>query len=226
MSKRTRGKVSIVDYAAGNLFSVENACKTVGLHPVIVNKPEDIIKAQALILPGVGAFGEAMENLHKLDLVQPLRDFASSGKPFMGICLGMQLLFSESEEFGHHEGLNLIEGTIRKFPTISENLEKVKVPQIGWNQIFRPSELRNRWDNSPLSQVVSGEFMYFIHSYYASPFNSDDILSVTDYEGIKYCSAVIKDNIFATQFHPEKSAKEGIKIYQYWANIVEHNQYL
>ena len=226
MPKKTRTNVSIVDYEAGNLFSVEHACKTVGLHPVIVNKPEDLIKAEALILPGVGAFEKAMENLHKLDLVQPLRDFVSSGRPFMGICLGMQLLFSESEEFGHHEGLNLIEGTVIKFPTISGTGGKVKVPQIGWNQIFRPSGLGNSWNNSPLSQIINGDFMYFIHSYYASPSNVDDILSVTDYDGIKYCSAVIKENIFATQFHPEKSAKEGIKIYQYWADSVEHNKYL
>ena len=226
MCETERASVAIVDYEAGNLFSVKHACTSVGLDPVVVNRPKDITKATALILPGVGAFGNAMETLRRLDLVQSLKDFASSGRPFMGICLGMQLLFTESEEFGWYEGLGMIEGTVKKFPASGENGRKLKVPQIGWNQIFRPSGIETRWDGSPLSQVAHGEFMYFVHSYYASPFHIDDILSVTDYEGVSYCSSVVKDNIFATQFHPEKSAQEGIKIYQDWADMVKHKNYL
>jgi glutamine amidotransferase len=215
--------VVIVDSEAGNLFSVQHACKIVGLNPVITNKPEDIRKADALILPGVGAFGDAIENLRKLDLVQELREFAASGRPFMGVCLGMQMLFSKSEEFGNHEGLNLIDGNVIKFPSVNDNGSKIKVPQIGWNRIFYPSEVENTWDGTPLEQIINGEFMYFVHSYYACPLNSENVLAVTEYEGLKYCSAVIKGNIFATQFHPEKSAIEGIKIYRNWANKIIGN---
>jgi imidazole glycerol-phosphate synthase subunit HisH len=211
-------KVVIVDYEAGNLFSVLNACKTVGLEPIITSKVKEIVNANALILPGVGAFGAAMDNLHRLDLIHPLRDFAASGKPFMGICLGMQLLFSESEEFGNNKGLNLIEGAVLKFSSTSKTGKIVKVPQIGWNQIFLNRRSIESWDGTPLEHVANGDFMYFVHSYYACPVSDHHILSITDYGGVQYCSSVVKDNLFATQFHPEKSGKEGMKIYQYWAN--------
>ncbi|HPL66331.1 MAG TPA: imidazole glycerol phosphate synthase subunit HisH [Smithellaceae bacterium] len=209
--------VAIVDYEAGNLFSVEHACRSVGLKPSITNRPEDIIKADRLILPGVGAFGTAMDNLIRLDLVEPIKEYASRGRPFMGICLGMQLLFSSSQEFGEYPGLNLIEGVVVKFPEANPSGERIKVPQIGWNRIFRLSETENRWSGTPLELIMEGDFMYFVHSLYACPQDPRDILAMTDYEGIRYCSAVKRGNIFATQFHPEKSAKEGIKIYQYWA---------
>lgn len=216
--------VSIVDYDAGNLFSVEHACKSVGVAPIIISKPEDIYRADALILPGVGAFGDAMKNLRKLDLVQPLKEFAASGKPFMGICLGMQLLFSRSEEFGEHEGLNLIDGDVVKFQNVNEYGQKNKIPQIGWNQITYPSKFGESWRDTPLEQITDGEFMYFIHSFHAKPRNSENVLAVTEYGGLTYCSAVIKENIFATQFHPEKSAVEGMKIYRYWANKIIGNK--
>ena len=223
MPEKKIRSVAIVDYDAGNLFSVEHACKSVGLAPLIINRPEDLRQADALILPGVGAFGAAMNNLRKLDLVQPLKEFVASGKPFMGICLGMQLLFSRSEEFGEHEGLNLIDGDVVKFPTVNEHGQKNKIPQIGWNQITFPSNNGESWRDTPLEQIANGEFMYFIHSFYAKPRNFEYVLSVTEYGGINYCSAVMKENIFATQFHPEKSAAEGIKIYQFWANKIIGN---
>jgi glutamine amidotransferase len=224
MPEMNLGSVAIVDYEAGNLFSVEHACKAVGLKPIITNKPEDIFKSDAIILPGVGAFGDAMKSLYRLALDQPLREFAATGKPFMGICLGMQLLFSRSEEFGEHEGLKLIEGDVVKFPSVNEYGEKNKIPQIGWNQINNPSEDRDKWHDTPLEQITNGEFMYFVHSFYAKPQNSENILSLTEYGGLAYCSAIIKKNIFATQFHPEKSASEGIKIYRYWANNIIGNR--
>lgn len=217
-------KVAIVDYNAGNLFSVEQACKAVGLDPLITSKPEDLLGADALILPGVGAFGDAMNNLHELDLVEPLKDFTASGKPFMGICLGMQLLFSKSEEFGDYAGLNLVEGNVVKFSSVNNNGEKIKVPQLGWNQIAHPLRSQKNWAGTPLEGIRNGEFMYFVHSFYACPLNSEDILSLTNYEGIEYCSAVKKNNIFATQFHPEKSAEEGLKIYRYWADKIINSQ--
>jgi glutamine amidotransferase len=225
MSKTDNRKVEVViiDYEAGNLFSVQHACKTVGLNCRITNKPDDITNADALILPGVGAFGDAMNNLRMLDLIQPLKDFASSGKPFLGICLGMQLLFSESEEFENVEGLNIIEGRVTRFPEINENGERLKIPHIGWNRIYCPSD-RKGWDGTALEHIMDGEFMYFIHSFYVSPYDRDQILSLTNYEEIEYCSAIKKDNIFATQFHPEKSAGEGIKIYRNWLTVVKENK--
>lgn len=212
--------IAIVDYEAGNLFSVEHACKSIGLNPTVTNLPDDILKADALILPGVGAFGDAMKNLHKLDLVKPIREFAASGKPVMGVCLGMQILFSRSEEFGEHYGLDLIGGDVLKFPLVNDIGENIKVPQMGWNRISRSLQAGKRWDNTPLEGIMNGEFMYFVHSYYVRPADPENVLAVTDYEGVEYCSSVIKDNLFATQFHPEKSAQEGIKIYQCWANKI------
>ncbi|MBF0232787.1 MAG: imidazole glycerol phosphate synthase subunit HisH [Desulfamplus sp.] len=221
MPKDKFGRVAIIDYEAGNLFSVEHACKAVGLVPVSTSKSEDILKSDALILPGVGSFGDAMKNLKKLDLINPLREFAESGKPFFGICLGMQLLFTRSDEFGEHEGLNLVKGDVIKFPPYNEDGKKNRIPQIGWNQITYPSNFEKTWwHNTPLESITDGEFMYFIHSFYSKPENPKNVLAITEYNGFIYCSAVIQKNIFGTQFHPEKSAEEGIKIYRYWANKI------
>jgi glutamine amidotransferase len=220
MACNRKGTVAIIDYEAGNLFSVQHACETVGLDWRITNNPDEVKNADALILPGVGAFGDAMNNLKMLGLIQPLKDFAASGKPFLGICLGMQLLFSESEEFGNVKGLNILEGRVTKFPEINENGKRVKIPHIGWNRIYNPPKGEG-WSNTALEHIADGEFMYFIHSFYVCPCSKDQILSLTDYEGIEYCSAVKKDNIFATQFHPEKSAEEGMKIYFHWATYVK-----
>ncbi len=214
-------KVAIVDYGAGNLFSVEQACRSVGLSAVVTSDPQVILSADALILPGVGAFADAMHNLEKLNLVKSLKDFSRTGKPFMGICLGMQLLFSKSSEFGDHAGLNLIDGEVVKFACRNANGEKIKAPQIGWNQIFSPSDSKDIWDSTPLTAVKNGAFMYFVHSFYVLPQTPENVLSITDYQGIEYCSAVIKKNIFAVQFHPEKSGEEGLKIYHSWMKKIK-----
>jgi len=223
MAAKSEGEVAIIDYQAGNLFSVQHACITVGLHCRIISSPNEILNACALILPGVGAFGDAMNNLRTLDLIQPLKDFASSGRPFLGICLGMQLLFSESEEFGNVKGLDIVEGRVIRFPEQNEKRKKVKIPHIGWNRIYIP-KYNKSWNGTILDHIKDGEFMYFVHSFYVSPQNINQILSLTNYEGIEFCSAIIKENIFATQFHPEKSAKEGIKIFRNWAAIVKKNK--
>ena len=135
----------------------------------------------------------------------------------------MQLLFSESEEFGSNKGLNLIKGKVVKFPSINNNGEKVRVPQIQWNQIY--AEDKSRWNNSPLKDIAEGSYMHFVHSYFAIPQDKIDILTYTEYEGTRYASAVKKDNIIAIQYHPEKSAKDGIKIYQNWANFIKNKSY-
>jgi glutamine amidotransferase len=207
--------VVIIDYGLGNLFSVNQACQTVGLNVKISNIKEEIKNADAIILPGVGAFIEAMNNLEKMDLVNSIREAVKNGKPFFGICLGMQLIFSRSEEFGSGNGLDLIPGVIKKFP-ITRNDKIIKVPQIAWNNIY---SCKKKWIDTPLYNIEENEFMYFVHSYYAEPEFEDSILTNTNYSEIEYCSAVMKDNIFATQFHPEKSAEKGIKIYKNWGTI-------
>ena len=208
-------KVVIIDYQLGNLFSVKQACDTVGINAEISSNREDILNAYALILPGVGAFIEAMNNLKKFGLDTAIQTKVNEGSPIFGICLGQQLLFTESEEFGAGEGLDLISGIIKRFPeTIEER--KVKVPHIAWNTIFK---LNQEWDNTALKDLNNNDFMYFIHSYYVKPKYDDCILTLTNYDGIDFCSAILKNNIFATQFHPEKSADKGISIYKNWALI-------
>lgn len=210
-------KVVILDYQLGNLFSVKQACKKVGLNAIISSEKSDILEADAVILPGVGAFMEAMSNMRALDIIEPLTDFVAGGKPLFGICLGQQLLFTESEEFGIERGLNFISGSIRKFPMQNKKQERIKVPQIGWNQIRTSG---NDWHNTPLQDVQDGEYMYFVHSYYVVPEHSENISSVTNYEGLNYSSSVIKSpNIFACQFHPEKSGEIGVNIYKRWAKL-------
>ena len=215
MEKSNR-EVVIIDYGLGNLFSVNQAMTKIGLYPIISSNWEEIENADAIILPGVGAFKDAMENLQKLNLVQPIKNFINSGKPFFGICLGLQLLFSESEEFGNSSGLNIIEGKVVKFRNAKNDvLNFYKVPQISWNSIKKPEELS--WQKTPLFNINENENFYFVHSYYVVPTNADITLTTTEYAGVKYVSSIFYKNIFACQFHPEKSAEEGIKIYRNWA---------
>jgi len=206
-------KIAIVDYQLGNLFSVQQACLYLGYDAFISSDATAISSADAIILPGVGAFADAMYNMRKLDLIEPVKDFIATTKPFMGICLGLQLLFSESEEFGCHKGLDIINGVVKKFSSIDVQGATLKVPQIAWNTIH---PLQNSWENSPLSVCNPGDYMYFVHSFYVQPDSNDTILSTTSYGGNKYCSSVMKNNIFACQFHPEKSGPHGIKIYKKW----------
>jgi glutamine amidotransferase len=206
-------RVLIIDYGLGNLFSVKQACEYAGYIVDITSDPDKLVKADAVILPGVGAFGTAMESLADHDLLMAISEFVKTGKPFMGICLGMQMLFSESEEHGNFRGLNLINGKIIKFPQYNL-LTKHRVPQIQWNKII-PS-VHNNWDETPFKGIKSGEYMYFVHSYYALPESDNVILSYSEYATIKYASAVLKDNILGIQFHPEKSSNEGLKIYKNW----------
>ena len=210
-------RVAVIDYGMGNLFSVQQACNVAGMRSVLTSDKRSILNADGVILPGVGAFGRAMEYLNMLDLVDTITTFIQSGKPFMGICLGMQLLFSESEEFGSTKGLNVIRGKVRKFPLENRMGDKVKVPQIGWNQIYKTNK---KTPQSPLKDVMDGEFMYFVHSFYTEPDDQSCILTETNYTDVTYCSSILQENVFATQFHPEKSAQEGIKIYLNWAKIV------
>jgi glutamine amidotransferase len=210
MSKKT----IIVDYELGNLFSVKQACLHVGLDVEISNDPAAVAAADGLILPGVGAFGAAMSNLRKRGLEAPLKAQVASGIPFLGICLGLQLLFTDSVEFGSQGGLDLLPGTVQRIPAEIAG-RQTRVPQIGWNQIAPARS----WAQSPLAHLPSGSYMYFVHSYVCQPARPEDALTMTNYMGLEYCSGVQRDNILAFQFHPEKSGPEGVEVYRSWGEI-------
>ena len=224
-------KAAIVDYGLGNLFSVKHACEHVGMEAVITASPRDMVQADLVILPGVGAFGDAMAALKALDLIGPLKEVASSGKALFGICLGMQLLMTESWEFGRFKGLDIIEGEVVKFEDPVGPHGKLKVPQVGWNRVYREIQGeasantqicgRDRWDRSALQGLKDGEFMYFVHSYYVKPASEGVILSASSYGNIEFCSSIKYRNIFASQFHPERSGPQGLRIYQNLASSVQ-----
>ena len=204
-------KVSIVDYGLGNLFSVKQACETAGLEALITSSPKDVLNSDMVILPGVGAYGIAMKNLEKAHLIPALKEFVATGKPFVGICLGMQLMLTESVEFGQHKGFNLIPGKTRKFEFKSINDEYFAVPQIQWNKLKRSNNIdKNHFFNF----LNNGDYMYFVHSYYCVPEDKSTIIMTTRYAGEEYPSIIQYNNCIGIQFHPEKSGLNGIKIYK------------
>lgn len=222
-------RVAIVDYEMGNLFSVKNACEQVGMEAVITSDAVEIRRADGVILPGVGAFGTAMKTLQRLGLVEVLQEVADSGhgKPFVGICLGMQLLMSESFEFGRHPGLGLIEGQVVKLPVSQALGRQLKVPQIGWNQIHpHRGEDGNapRYSGSPLAGLTGGEYLYFVHSFYVQPMDQAVILSETSYGSVRFCSSFKKGNVVAFQFHPERSGPVGLQIYRNLVQWIQSQQ--
>jgi glutamine amidotransferase len=192
--------IAIINYGLGNLHSVRKAVEYVGGQSIVTDDPTKIAEASKIILPGVGAFGEGMHGLEERGLIAPLKIAAAAGKPFLGICLGMQLLFEESEEKGLHSGLGLIPGKVLSFEEPG-----VKIPQIGWNQLDqqRTSHL--------LAGVENGAYVYFNHSYYCLPYERETVLASTDY-GLQFASVVHAENVYGVQFHPEKSQRIGLKI--------------
>lgn len=210
-------KIAIIDYNLGNLFSVYRACEMAGVVPEITSNPQDLLMADAAILPGVGAFKAAMLNLKSNGMNDAILEFVRKGKPFLGICLGLQLLFDSSEEFENAEGLGLIRGDVRKFQFEDSS---INVPQITWNSI---QQKNLEWENTPLMGIRNKEYLYFVHSYFVVPSSSDIVLTETSYHDFTYCSAIKQDNIFATQFHPEKSGPIGLRIYKNWINQLNIN---
>ena len=197
--------IAIMDYGIGNLRSVQKALESVGADARLVKTPEALAGARALVLPGVGAFGDCAARFGAAGFAAPLLEAVRAGVPLLGICVGLQLLFDESEEMGSHRGLGLLPGRVRRFAP------GLKVPQIGWNQIAWQRE-------NPLSAgVPHNAYAYFVHSYYAEPQHAAHVLATTEY-GIEYASIVGRDNIMATQFHPEKSQDVGLRIL---SNFVE-----
>jgi glutamine amidotransferase len=199
--------IAIVDYGIGNLRSVQKAFEAIGADVRLITTPAELAGAEAIVLPGVGAFGDGMDNLRVAGFVEPLRQAAQAGRPLLGICLGLQLLFDESEEMGRHIGLGLLPGRVRRFAG------ELKVPQIGWNQIHwrRPSPLN--------AGVTDGAYAYFVHSYYVEPANPADVIATTEY-GVEYASIAGRDNIMGLQFHPEKSQDVGLRLLTNFVNWV------
>ncbi|MBS3921242.1 MAG: imidazole glycerol phosphate synthase subunit HisH [Deltaproteobacteria bacterium] len=202
-------KIVIIDYGMGNLRSVQKGFERVRFEANVTRNKREIAGASAIVLPGVGAFKDCMENLEKYGLIESILRSIEKGKPYLGICLGLQILFSESEEFGHCKGLDLIKGKVVKFRPDPEH----KVPHMGWNSIEKEKE-------TPLFQgLKSGDFFYFVHSYYVLPDGEDWTSTITRY-GISFVSSVWKENIFGTQFHPEKSQQKGLTILENFAKSV------
>lgn len=196
--------LAVIDYGASNLRSVVHALDYLGAEDMrIVHTPHELRGADKIILPGVGAFGAGMQQLHKQGLVNPIKDAVYSGTPYLGICLGMQFLFEYSNEMGDHEGLRLLPGRVTRFP----NTPGLKVPHMGWNQL-QPRR------SSPLLEGIKPEnSAYFVHSYHCVPANPDDIVAKVDY-GIDFTAVVQRDNIYGVQFHPEKSQRTGLQLLQ------------
>ena len=197
--------IGIIDYKLNNLRSVQKAFEKIGTSAFISSDVKELARAEKLVLPGVGAFGAAMDNIASLGLRELIERHADSGKPLIGICLGMQLLFSRSSENGMHEGLHLIEGDVRLFP------KSVKIPHIGWNQMEVQSQSRI------FKSVVNKSFVYFVHSYYAEP-KEPVTIATTEY-GFNFTSVVQKWNIFGIQFHPEKSQVAGLQMLKNFSEI-------
>ncbi len=195
--------IAIVDYNMGNLASVQNAFKLLGEESVVESNPERFKEYDKLILPGVGAFGDAMEHLQERSMIEALREYAKGEKPILGICLGMQLLFESSNEFGNHEGLGLIKGHVQEFDT-SRFSHPLKVPHMGWNRMFTSKH--------PLFENLDeAHYLYFVHSFHVVCDNEKDIIGESEY-GYKFTSAVAHNNIMGIQPHPEKSHKNGLAI--------------
>ncbi len=198
--------IALLDYGMGNLGSVEKALRRVGCHTKVTSGPADVEAADAIVLPGVGAFADCMANLRAAGLLAPLKAAIADGKPYLGICLGLQILFERSEEGGDVEGLGVIPGRVQRFR------HDLKIPQIGWNQI------RIRRQMPLLEGVADGSCVYFVHSYHVVPDDESVIATTTDY-GYEFVSAVVRGNVLATQFHPEKSQRVGLQILQNFRDL-------
>ena len=209
--------ITIVDYGMGNLRNVHKGFERVGFPAVVTQDPDSIRKASGLVVPGVGAFKKAMENLAELGLAEPIKEFIAGGRPFLGICLGLQLLFSESEEFGVQSGLGIFAGRVVRFPFSNPGSpispDSLKVPHMGWNAV----QIKRRVP--AMEGIEEGAYFYFVHSYYPVPKDRDLVATTTDYGG-EFVSSISRGNLFACQFHPEKSQTVGLKILRNFGALV------
>ncbi len=205
--------IAIIDYGMGNLRSVQKGFERVGFPAEVTTDPSVILAADKVVLPGVGAFRDCIHNLEQGGFIEPILKIIAEGRPFLGICLGLQLLFSESEEFGLHKGLGVIPGRVVRFPEgMTEAGEKLPVPHMGWNQILLKAA-------SPLYEnIADGSNVYFVHSFYVKP-DDPAVVSATCSYGIDFCAAIQRDNVMATQFHPEKSQAIGLQMLKNFAEM-------
>ncbi len=204
--------ITVIDYGSGNLRSVEKGFLKAGFDVKVTNRPEDVQKAEAIVLPGVGAFRDCMQELTNLGMTDVLIEAIKKGTPYLGICLGLQILFSESVEFGSTKGLGIFKGKVVKFES-----DELKIPQMGWNQL-------NIKNSTPLfNEIPDKSYFYFVHSYYVVPEDESIISTTTDY-GAEFTSSVCRDNVYAVQFHPEKSQALGLQMLKNFGNIVKNKQ--
>ncbi len=205
--------ITIIDYGMGNLRSVQKGFERVGLEARVTDDPRLVAVADRLVLPGVGAFRDGMSNLAEGGFIEPIKNHVASGRPFLGICLGLQMLFTESDEFGRNAGLDIISGRVVKFPPgLQAGSEALKIPHMGWNRMI----LRRA---SPLfTGIDDGSFVYFVHSYYVVPDGPQVIATETEY-GVTFCSSIWHENVVATQFHPEKSQAVGLTMLRNFGKI-------
>ncbi len=203
-------EVLIIDYGAGNLRSVANAIVKLGYQPKVTSTAGDLRNARAVILPGVGAAAEAMKNLRKLGMVGPIKDYVDSGRALFGVCLGLQVLLSSTEEDGGHKCLGIVPGEVKRLPA------GLKTPHMGWNQV-KVARKHPVFDG-----VTDNANYYFVHSYYAQPVDKSVVFGETDY-GLTFCSAIARDNLIATQFHPEKSGESGLRLYDNFVKLAMKN---
>ncbi len=198
--------ITIINYGMGNLRSVQKAFEQAGFPALVTSDPQKIEEATRIVLPGVGAFADCMKSLQRRKLIDPILRAIEAKKPFLGICLGLQILFEESEEFGIHKGLGVIPGRVVRFRLA----KKYKVPHMGWNRIKKQKRL------PMLAEIPDGSYFYFVHSYYVIPEDPEVVVTTTDYPR-DFCSSIAKENIFACQFHPEKSQKIGLTLLKAFA---------
>jgi glutamine amidotransferase len=212
--------ITVVDYGIGNILSVTRALNHCGAEVLVTNLTNEIISARALILPGVGAFEDGMRGLRKYGLIEPIKDYASRGFPFLGICLGMQMMLDESEEFGIHQGLGLIPGKVIRINDITIKGEVQKIPHIGWNKLRLPNEReKSWWEKTILANIGEKAEVYFVHSYTAVPDHDEHRLADVYYGGRMISAVIRKENIYGCQFHPEKSGEVGLSIIKNFLEI-------
>lgn len=213
--------ITVIDYGASNLLNVVRALEHCGATVEVTDNAPTVAAASKLVFPGVGAFGDCMQALHARGLVEPILAYVESQKPFLGICVGMQVMFDVGEEFGEHQGLGIIKGRVARIPDKGSDGKPHKIPHIGWSELA-PATANTSWQGTilqPLSDSGKNHSAYFVHSYHGMPTQSEDCLAVADYDGIAICAAVKRGNAYGCQFHPEKSAETGLSILRHFVNI-------
>lgn len=212
-----RKEIVVVDYGVGNLFSVQRALEVCGFDAALTDDPERISDAERIVLPGVGAFSDGMAELRSRGLIEPIRGFVRSGRPFLGICLGMQMMFERSFEFGEHEGLGLVPGEVRPISRTGRAGLAHKIPHVGWSELIPSGD--SRWDRTILDGLESGSAQYFVHSFAAEPAHDGDRLADTNYNGLCLAAVIGHDRAWGCQFHPERGGPLGLRIIRNFCSL-------